>query len=532
MSEKIINVPDLGGDGEVIEISVKVGDRIEADTPLMTVESDKASMEVPAPEAGVVKEILLKLGDQASEGMPMLKLEVAGEAAAEAPAEEAAPVVAAPEPAAAPAEAPATTESREQIITVPDLGGAGEVIELNIAVGDVLAADDPVMTVESDKASMEVPSPVAGTVLEVLLKLGDQASEGVPMLKLAVAGAAPASSAATAAPAPAQAAPAPAAPATPEQPQVDAELDEKNRKLHAGPAVRKIAREFGVDLTLLSGSGPRGRIIKEDIQAYVKKRLAEPVGASVAAVTGGSGIPPIPAIDFAQFGPIEVQELSRLRKLAAQNFQRSWLNVPHVTQFDEADITELEAFRKGMKKQAEARGSKLTPLPLIIKAVAYALKQLPQFCASLSPEADKLILKQYVNIGVAVDTPEGLLVPVIKDADKKGLWEISDECIELANKAKNKQLKPAEMQGGCFSISSLGSIGGTAFTPIVNAPEVAILGISKAEMKPKWNGEGFEPRLMLPLSLSYDHRAINGAEAARFTQLLGQLLGDLRQLLM
>ena len=308
------------------------------------------------------------------------------------------------------------------------------------------------------------------------------------------------------------------------------ELERANRKFHAGPAVRKLAREFGVDLVEVTGTGPRRRILKEDVQKYVKMRLKNPQAAQ--GVSSGLGIPTMPEIDFSKWGEIEEVALNRLRKIAAQNFQRSWLNVPHVTQFDECDITELEAFRKAQKAMAEARGTKLTPLPFILKAVAYLLKELPQFCTSLSPDGETLIYKKYINIGVAVDTPDGLLVPVIKNVDQKSLWELSVECIELAGKARDKKLKPDEMQGGCFTISSLGSIGGTAFTPIVNAPEVAILGLSKASMKPVWNGKDFSPKLMLPLSLSYDHRAINGADAARFTLKLGELLTDIRKLLL
>ena len=367
------------------------------------------------------------------------------------------------------------------------------------------------------------------------MKEGDTLSQGDLVVMMEVAGAAPAAQPAAPSQAPEADKPAASQPAAsvaaPTQPTAESnrELEQANKSIHAGPAVRKIAREFGVDLSQVRGSGPRSRILKEDVQNFVKAKLSEPKSAQVS---GGLGIPQMPAVDFSKWGEIEEKELTRLRQVAAKNFQRSWLNVPHVTQFDESDITELEDFRKSQKGAAQARGSKLTPLPFMLKACAYALKEMPQFCASLSPEVDRIIYKKYVNIGVAVDTPDGLLVPVIKDVDKKGLWELADECVAMAEKARNKQLKPDEMQGGCFTISSLGSVGGTAFTPIVNAPEVAILGISKAEIKPKWNGAEFAPRLMLPLSLSYDHRAINGAEAARFTALLGQLLSDIRNILL
>ncbi|AMO54724.1 hypothetical protein GZ77_24020 [Endozoicomonas montiporae] len=552
MSDEIIKVPDIGsGSAEVIEICVAVGDSVAAEDSLIVLESDKATMEVPAPKDGQVVELLLKVGDTVSEGDNLLKL-TASDAGAEtetAAVTEAQPdKVSEPEPEpekVEPAQPAPAAASSIQDVQVPDLGAENvPVIEICVAVGDTIAEDDSLVVLESDKATMEVPSPVSGVVRDILVKEGDVMNQDDLILKVEVAGSAPAQASPAAEtttesipePAPetpepsSQASAAPATDAPKAQAPDQAELEKANKHFHAGPAVRKLAREFGVNLELVKGSGPRTRILKEDVQAYVKARLKE--ASSPQGVSGGAGIPPVPAQDYGKWGDIEEVALNRLRKVAAQNFQRSWLNVPHVTQFDEADITDLEAFRKAKKAMAEARGTKLTPLPFFLKACAYVLKEMPQFCSSLSADGESVIYKKYINIGVAVDTPDGLLVPVIKDVDKKSLWELSAECIELAGKARDKKLKPDEMQGGCFTISSLGSIGGTAFTPIVNAPEVAILGISKAAMKPVWNGSDFEPKLMCPLSLSYDHRVINGADAARFTTLLGQLLADIRMLLL
>ncbi|OED43530.1 dihydrolipoyllysine-residue acetyltransferase [Endozoicomonas sp. (ex Bugula neritina AB1)] len=543
MSDEIIKVPDIGsGSAEVIEICVAPGDSIAAEDSLIVLESDKATMEVPAPRDGKVTELLLNIGDTVSEGDNLLKMA----ADATAPIEETTPAAVAEEaPAAQPAPlaaAPvASGEPRIERVVVPDIGAEGvPVIEICVSVGDSVAEEDSLVVLESDKATMEVPSPVSGVVKAIHVADGDSLSQGDLILDVEIESSA-APTPVSAAPEKKVEAPKPAATATqtsraqePPTPRAEAhpvELERANRKYHAGPAVRKLAREFGVDLALVKGSGPRHRIIKEDVQKYVKIKLAEkPQTAS--GVTSGLGIPQMPEIDFSKWGDIEVVPQNRLRKVAAQNFQRSWLNVPHVTQFDECDITEMEAFRKAQKAMAEARGTKLTPLPFILKAVAYVLKELPQFNASLSPDGENVIYKKYINIGVAVDTPDGLLVPVIKNVDQKSLWELAEECIELAGKARNKKLKPDEMQGGCFTISSLGSIGGTSFTPIVNAPEVAILGLSKASMKPVWNGKDFDPKLMLPLSLSYDHRAVNGADGARFTTMLGGLLSDIRKLLL
>lgn len=542
MSEELIRVPDIGsGSAEVIEICISSGDSVSAEDSLIVLESDKATMEVPAPRDGVVTEILLKVGDSVSEGSELLKM-----AAKEVPeptiiVEEAAPVVEEkPQPGLEVPAPVATTSAIEQVV-VPDIGaGDVPVIEICVKIGDSIAEDDSLIVLESDKATMEVPAPIAGVVKAIHVKEGDTLNQGDLVLdvEVEVAGevVAPAAEPVSEPAAPAEEkveqpqVETASAPVAKEQPQVNqVELEKANRNFHAGPGVRKLAREFGADLALVKGTGPKQRILKEDVQNFVKAKLSEKPQTSV---TTGSGIPAMPEIDFSQWGEIEEVALNRLRKVASQNFQRAWLNVPHVTQFDECDITELESFRKAQKAMAEARGTKLTPLPFILKACAYVLKAMPQFCASLSPDSEKLIYKKYVNIGIAVDTPDGLLVPVIKNVDQKGLWELAEECIELAGKARDKKLKPDEMQGGCFTISSLGSIGGTAFTPIVNAPEVAILGLSKADMKPVWNGQEFEPRLMLPLSLSYDHRAINGADAARFTAILGELLADIRKLLL
>ncbi|MFF7065813.1 dihydrolipoyllysine-residue acetyltransferase [Pseudomonas sp. NPDC008258] len=544
MSE-LIRVPDIGsGEGEIIELFVKVGDRIEADQSLLTLESDKASMEIPAPKAGVIKELKVKLGDRLKEGDELLVLEAEGAAAAapEAPAAAAAAPAAAPAPAAeaAPAPAAAPAAASVQDIHVPDIGSSGKakIIEVLVKVGDTVEADQSLITLESDKASMEIPSPAAGVVEEVLCKLEDEVGTGDLIFKLKVAGAAPAAAPAPA-PAPAKAeaapaaAPAAAAPAAAPAPAATAPAAGSNAKVHAGPAVRQLAREFGVDLGAVAATGPHGRILKEDVQVYVKAMMQKAKEAPAAAgATGGAGIPPIPAVDFSKFGEVEEVALTRLMQVGAANLHRSWLNVPHVTQFDSADITELEAFRVAQKAVAEKAGVKLTVLPLLLKACAFLLKELPDFNSSLAPSGKAIIRKKYVHIGFAVDTPDGLLVPVIKNVDQKSLLQLAAEAAALAEKARTKKLSADDMQGACFTISSLGHIGGTGFTPIVNAPEVAILGVSKATMQPVWDGKAFQPKLMLPLSLSYDHRVINGAAAARFTKRLGDVLGDIRTMLL
>ncbi|WP_426158661.1 dihydrolipoyllysine-residue acetyltransferase [Pseudomonas sp. TSRC2-2] len=535
-----VHVPDIGSSdkAQIIEIQVKVGDSVEADQSLITLESDKASMEIPSPAAGVVKAISVKLNDEVGTGDLILDLEVAGAAApaAAAPAQAAAPAAAAaPAPAAAPA---APVADSVQDIHVPDIGSAGKakIIEVLVKAGDTVEADQSLITLESDKASMEIPSPAAGVVESVSIKLDDEVGTGDLILKLKVKGAAPAAAsapAAAAAPsapapaaAPAAAAPAAAAPAAaPAKP---------GAKVHAGPAVRQLAREFGVELSAVGASGPHGRILKEDVQVYVKAMMqkAKEAPAAAGGATGGAGIPPIPVVDFSRFGEIEEVPMTRLMQVGAANLHRSWLNVPHVTQFDSADITELEAFRVAQKAVAEKAGVKLTILPLLLKTCAHLLKELPDFNSSLAPSGKAIIRKKYVNIGFAVDTPDGLLVPVIKNVDQKSLLQLAAEAASLAEKARTKKLSSDEMQGACFTISSLGHIGGTGFTPIVNAPEVAILGVSKATIQPVWDGKAFQSKLMLPLSLSYDHRVINGAAAARFTQRLGSLLGDIRTILL
>lgn len=552
MSE-LIRVPDIGGgEGEVIELMVKVGDRIEADQSVLTLESDKASMEIPAPKGGVVKSLKVKLGDRLKEGDELFELEA--EDAAQAPAAPAAAPAEAPKAAAtpAPAAAPAPAvqaSSSVQDVHVPDIGsdGKAKVIEILIKVGDTVEADQSLITLESDKASMEIPSPAAGVVESISVKLEDEVGTGDFILKLKVTGAA-APAAAPAAAAPTAASDVHKVPAG-AHPAVAAEVSEiaslaaaaasvaaapkrDGAKVHAGPAVRLLAREFGVELAVVPGTGPKGRVLKEDVQAYVKAMMQKAKEAPAAGATGGAGIPPIPVVDFSKFGEIEEVAMTRLMQVGANNLHRSWLNVPHVTQFDSADITELEAFRVAQKAVAEKAGVKLTVLPLLLKACAFLLKELPDFNSSLAPSGKAIIRKKYVHIGFAVDTPDGLLVPVIKNVDQKSLLQLAAEAAALAEKARTKKLSADDMQGACFTISSLGHIGGTGFTPIVNAPEVAILGVSKATIQPVWDGKAFQPKLMLPLSLSYDHRVINGAAAARFTKRLGDVLADIRTMLL
>ncbi|MBR9755768.1 MAG: pyruvate dehydrogenase complex dihydrolipoyllysine-residue acetyltransferase [Gammaproteobacteria bacterium] len=549
-----IVVPDLG-DSEavpIIEMAVSEGDEVDAEDALITLESDKASMDVPSPHKGKIVKLTVKEGDSVSSGDVIGQMEIAGEggdsASDSAPAEQASSSESTSEDTSseAPAaeEAPASGEPERKELRVPDLSGSDSVpiIEMAVAVGDEVNEEDALITLESDKATMDIPSPYKGKVVELSVKEGDTVSEGDLIGYIEVAGAAPAPKAAKSeAPAAPKAekseqkpSPTPAGAPSPEA-QMAAHKPSKGAKVHAGPAVRLLAREFGVDLADVSGSGPKGRVVKEDVQAYVKQMMQKAKSAPAAPAaqaTGGAGIPQVPDQDFSQFGEIEEKKMGRLMKAGATNLHRSWLNVPHVTQFDEADITELEAFRKSMKAEAEAAGAKLTPLPFMIKAAAHALAKYPQFNVSLKADGETLVHKKYVHIGIAVDTPDGLMVPVIRNADQKSLLDLAKESVELAKKAQTKKLKREEMTGGCFTISSLGSIGGTAFTPIVNTPEVAILGVSKAQMKPVWDGAAFQPRLMMPLSLSYDHRAVNGADAARFTAYLAQVLTDVRRMLL
>lgn len=521
---KEVHVPDIGGDEvEVTEIMVAVGDSIEEEQSLLTVEGDKASMEVPAPFAGTLKEIKVAAGDKVSTGSLIMVFETAGSGAPVAPAA---------------AAAPAASAAKE--VNVPDIGGDEvEVTEIMVAVGDTVEEEQSLITVEGDKASMEVPAPFAGTVKEIKIAAGDKVSTGSLIMVFEVAGAAPApaaapaQAAAPAAPAPKAEAPAAAAPAA------TGDFKENDEYAHASPVVRRLAREFGVNLSKVKGSGRKSRILKEDVQAYVKdalKRLESGAGAAASGKGDGAalGLLPWPKVDFSKFGETEVQPLSRIKKISGANLHRNWVMIPHVTQWDNADITALEAFRKE-QNAIEAKkdtGMKITPLVFIMKAVAKALEAFPAFNSSLSEDGESLILKKYVNVGIAVDTPNGLVVPVFKDVNKKGIYELSEELMAVSKKARAGKLTAADMQGGCFTISSLGGIGGTAFTPIVNAPEVGILGVSKSEMKPVWNGKEFEPRLQLPLSLSYDHRVIDGAEGARFITYLNSCLSDIRRLVL
>ncbi|RKR78133.1 dihydrolipoyllysine-residue acetyltransferase [Marinobacter nauticus] len=552
MSEQEIKVPDLGGadEVEIIEIIVSEGDSVEEEDPILTVESDKASVELPAPAAGKITKITVKVGDKVKEGDVIGMLAASGDAggsddAGDDKSEQAEEKTEAPSEAKSEDTKSAPKKkksggSRTEVVKVPSLDGFEDVpvIEINVAEGDTVGEEDPLVTVESDKATMEIPSPYAGKIGKILVKEGDKLSEGSDLLEMTIEddGDDEDESADSG-----DSAQADSQESKPEKPQGKQESEPQPQgstyeppspgtKVHAGPAVRKLARELGADLTRVKGSGPKGRIVKDDVHAYVKSQLQQAQQGS--GVATGSGIPGVKLPDFSQFGEIEREGMSRMMAATATNMQRSWLNVPHVTQFDDADITEMEDFRKAQKAAGEKRGVKMTPLPFLLKACAAALAELPQFNVSLDMERKEVVRKKYIHIGIAVDTPHGLMVPVIRDVDQKGLWELAAESAELAQKARDKQLKPAEMQGACFTITSLGGIGGTAFTPIVNTPEVAILGVSKASMKPVWDGKEFQPRLMLPLSLSYDHRAVNGADAARFTNLLTQLLGDIRTLLL
>ncbi len=569
-----IQVPDIGDFDSVgvIEVLVNVGDTIKVEQSLITVESDKASMEIPSSHAGVLKELRVKLGDKVAQGAVIAVIETADAASAPAPA--AAPALAAAAPVAAqnvapapvapaPAATPAAASSMN--IVVPDIGDFKDVavIELLVKVGDTVTAEQSLFTVESDKASMEIPSPAAGTVTALTLKIGDKVNVGDVVGTMSVQGAAvSAAPAAVAAPAaaapvaaqntaPAFAAPAPAAPAAVAAPVALVAAPAHNPTVapsgqlpHASPSVRKFARELGVPLAEVKGSGQKGRITQEDVMAFTKSVMAGAVQtAAQAAVApkaapaaggnvGGLEVLAWPKVDFAKFGPVERKELSRIKKISGANLHRNWVMIPHVTNNDLADITDLEAFRVATNAEnAKAKSDvKVTMLAFVIKAVVAALKKFPEFNASL--DGDALVYKQYYNIGFAADTPNGLVVPVLKDADKKGIMQISQEMGELAKKARDGKLGAADMQGGCFSISSLGGIGGTDFTPIVNAPEVAILGLSKSSIQPVWDGKAFQPRLMLPLSLSYDHRVIDGAAAARFNAYLGAVLADYRRILL
>jgi pyruvate dehydrogenase E2 component (dihydrolipoyllysine-residue acetyltransferase) len=573
---KEVVVPDIGDfEGvDVIEILVKPGETVAAEQSLITLESDKATMDIPAPEPGVVKELRVKVGDKVSQGVPILTLEAGDVPAASAPAaakpaqapaqptqspvpaRPASPPAAQPAPAAAPAGARAAAGGVQEV-RVPDIGDFKdvEVIEVMVKSGDKVAAEASLITVESDKATMEIPSPAAGVVRDVKLKVGDKVSEGSLILMLEGASGAPAQ--AQAAPAAAPAAPPAAQPAVSPSSAASAREDEApfvpqplptrtgpvpyeptaepaTFKPHASPSIRKFARELGVDLAKVKGSGPKGRILQGDVQAFVKGVMTQaPAPARAAAAAGGAlpfNLPDWPKVDFAKYGPVEVKPLSRIKRISGANLHRNWVSIPHVTQFDEADITELEAFRKASSPDSEKQGFKLTLLAFLLKACMTALRQHPEFNASL--DGDNLVVKKYYHIGVAVDTPDGLVVPVIRDVDRKGVFDLARELAEVSKLARDKKLKPGDMQGGTFSISSLGGIGGTAFTPIINAPEVAILGVSRSSMRPVYKDGQFVPRLMLPLSLSYDHRVIDGALAARFTSYLASVLSDIRRSLL
>ena len=576
MSKETIRVPDVGSSDpvDVIEVSVKKGDSVEAEDTIVVLESDKASVEVPCPKAGTVLELLVKAGDRVKEGDPLLELDTeAGDGGAED--DQSSGDEPENEPAAEKDQSgdneqgekeekaepkadqkPAKKESggtREQTIPAPDLGDIdeAEIIELSVSEGDTVEAEQTILVLESDKASLEIPSPAAGTVKKLLVKTGDKITSGTELMVLETAGGGEDESGDDQ---PAEetsgdskpggsksgesesggSGPARETSSTQDSGGIGehpaksgaAAAGRPSRNVHAGPAVRKLARETGVDLGAVPPSGPKDRILKEDVHAHIKQRMEQPAAA------GGAGAPDLPEIDFSEFGPVERDELNKLRKVAARNLHRSWVTIPHVTQFDEADITELEAFRKSQNKALEKEGVKLTMLAFLVQACARALRKFPRVNSSLEPSGEALILKDYVHIGIAVDTPNGLVVPVLRDADKKGLSQIATEIGELAAKARDRKLSPADMKGATFSISSLGGIGGTAFTPIVNWPEVAILGVSRSDTKPVWDGNAFQPRLMLPLSFSYDHRVIDGADAARFTTYLSGLLGDMRRALL
>ncbi|HEK0565002.1 TPA: pyruvate dehydrogenase complex dihydrolipoyllysine-residue acetyltransferase [Proteus mirabilis] len=505
---KEVHVPDIGGDEvEVTEVMVKVGDTISEEQSLITVEGDKASMEVPAPFAGVVKEIKIAVGDKVSTGSLIMVFEVAGSA-------------------------PAPSAIKD--VNVPDIGGDEvEVTEVMVKVGDTIAEEQSLITVEGDKASMEVPAPFAGVVKEIKIAVGDKVKTGSLIMTFEVAGAAPAAQAPAAS---TSAAPAPSAPAKApaSAPAAKEEFVENEAYVHATPVIRRLAREFGVNLAKVKGTGRKGRILREDVQSYVKELIKRAESAPANAGGGLPGMLPWPKVDFSKFGEIEEVELSRIQKISGANLSRNWVMIPHVNLFDEADITEVEEFRKQQNKEAEKKklDVKITPLVFVMKAAAKALADMPRFNSSISEDGQKLILKKYINIGIAVDTPNGLVVPVFKDVNKKGILELSYELAEVSKKARAGKLTASDMQGGCFTISSLGGIGTTGFAPIVNAPEVAIMGLSRSSMKPVWNGKEFVPRLMLPMSLSFDHRVIDGADGARFITLINQYMSDLRRLVM
>jgi pyruvate dehydrogenase E2 component (dihydrolipoamide acetyltransferase) len=544
-----IALPDIGDfhDVEVIEILVAVGDTVAVEDSLMTLESDKATMEIPSPSAGVVSEVRIAIGDKINKGDVIFVIDsadaveesVVADEVVEEPAvqAEAAPV----EPAPAAATQTSSVAERMIDIVIPDIGDFKdvEVVEVIAQVGDEVAKEASLVTLETEKATMEIPSVFAGKITALTVKIGDHVNQGdvIGQMKVSVAEAA-AEPVVEQTPTPEIAAPveeeiddrAPGEKETQRRPVIAKPSDAPAGKAHASPAVRRFARELGVDLYHVPGSGQKGRISKEDVQAFVKRTLRE--GAPQVTSSGGFSLPAQPTVDFSKFGEIEQKALGRIKKISGKHLHNAWLGIPHVTQFDDADITELEDFRKAQKAAAEKAGVKVTFMPFLMKALAMALREYPQFNASLAPDLESLIYKKYLHIGVAVDTPDGLMVPVIKDVDKKGVFELAADLMDVSQRARDGKLSPSDLSGGCISISSLGGIGGTQFTPIVNSPEVAILGVSKAEMQPKWNGSEFVPRLMMPFSLSYDHRVIDGAEGVRFTQRLSSLLSDIRRLVL
>jgi len=542
-----IRIPDIGDaeDVEVVELCVSVGAQVEEDDALIVIESDKASMEVPSPVAGRIVRIDVAVGDKVIEGQVIAGVDVTTEgqaagaktvterpAASEQTEKRSKPPPA--QPSAARESSPLRTSKGRIEVRLPDVGDAEGIVvaEVSTKAGARVQVDDLLMVVESEKASMEIPAPAAGVVLDVAVQPGDEIAEGALLVVIETAESGTDSEPKLSAPAESIPVPQPAREEgaqevrQPVPAQKPTTATSPAQRVYAGPAVRRLARELGVDLARVKGSGARGRIVKDDVQAFVKTTLTERTAAP------GSAIPALPAIDFAKFGPVETVELSRIRRRGADNLHRSWLNVPHVTQHDEADVTELEAFRVSLKSEAAERGVKLTPLPLLMTAVARALEQFPHVNASLDSDVRHLIVKHYVHIGFAVDTPDGLIVPVVKDADTKGVFALATEIESLSEKARSGKLTPGDLSGGTFTISSLGAIGGTAFTPIVNAPEIAILGVSRLMVRPYWNGTAFVPRQFLPLSLSYDHRAINGADAGRFMTALCGLLTDIRRILL
>ncbi len=520
MSEIEIKVPDIGDFDvvDVIEVLVKPGDVVALEDPLITLESDKATMDIPAPQPGEVVSILVSVGDRVGEGTVIITLRSAADAASTAVSESAPSA-----PIAVPSASPASATLFE--VRVPDIGDfdAVDVIEIIAQAGAAVALEDPLLTLESDKATMDIPAPAAGIVASIDVVVGDKVREGDLIATLTVE---TENAAQPASPVEVPRAPAsiPKSPTRVETPPLPA----KSNKAYASPSIRKFARELGVDIALVYGTGNKSRILKTDVQAHVKEVMRGTRGQAA----GSFALPAAPTIDFTKFGSVEVTPLNKIRKLTGQNLHRSWITAPHVFQMDEADITELEAFRKSKADEAEQKGAKLTLLTFLVKAVVVALKKFPDFNASLSPDGEALIHKQYFHIGIAVNTENGLMVPVIRDVDNKGLYEIALEVRELSTKARSRKISPAEMQGACFTISSLGGVGGTAFTPIINLPEVGILGISPSAMKPVWRGSEFVPRLMLPFTLSYDHRVIDGVAAAQFTRYLTTVLGDIRHILL